>query len=287
MWHCKRAEIAMVRPNPEPPRLFLLLAKNSPVAIVIARVRAKLFHVVKWQYVENVIEHGSWFKGSLYPDSSDISFDGRHMVYFALNPKSGAFSWTAVCEPPFLKALAFWEHESTWYGGGFFPDGRTLWLYMPPGAMPSNRMRNVPSRNVEKLYQFRFPDNIQTEKVPIEHRMARDGWVPVQYAEQDHLLERTSPDGKHRLQFSKNDPSNPKNARYRLFPAGDINANVGIVDVGVTWADWDVEGMLILARGGIVCRLDPGNPDKLVTSLDLSGIVAPENDELKDDGHVL
>ena len=77
----------MVKPNADPPRLSLLLARHAPVAVIIARVRAKLFHLVKWQYVDDVVEHGSWFEGSLYPDSSDVSFDGRHMVYFALNPK--------------------------------------------------------------------------------------------------------------------------------------------------------------------------------------------------------
>jgi hypothetical protein len=251
----------MVRPNPEPPRLSLLLAKKSPVAIVIARVRAKLFHVVKWQYVENVIEHGSWFEGSLYPDSNDISFDGRHMVYFALNPKSGAFSWTGVCEPPTLKALAFWEHESTWYGGGFFPDGGTLWLYMPKGAKLENRMRNVPSRNVEKVYRFRFPDNITTEKTPMEHRMARDGWDPVQGAGRGHLLER---------------PSDAKKTRYQLLAGSEIDPEAVIVDDGVTWADWDAEGKLIIARSGVVSRIDLENPDKPIASLDLSGIVVPE-----------
>jgi len=265
----------MVRPNPEPPRLSLLLAKDTFVAVIIARVRAKLFHVVKWQYVENVVEHGSWFEGSLYPDSSDVSFDGRHMVYFALNPKSGAFSWTGVCEPPFLKALAFWEHESTWYGGGFFPDGGTLWLYMKPGTQPSNRMRNVPSRNVEKAYRFRFPDDITTEKTPMEHRMARDGWVPVQGAGRGHLLERPSPDGRHRLRFIREDPSDAKKTRYQLLARSGIDPEAVIVDDGVTWADWDAEGKLIIARSGVVSRIDLENPDKPIASLDLSGIVVP------------
>jgi hypothetical protein len=270
-------------PKAEPPRLSLLLAKADPVAVIIARVRAKLFHVVKWQYENDVVEHGSWFEGSLYPDSSDVSFDGRHMVYFALNPKSGAFSWTAVCEPPFLKALVFWEHDSTWYGGGFFPDDDTLWLYMPPGTQPSNRMRNVPSRNVEKIYRFRFPDNIQTEKLPFEHRMARDGWAPVNREGQGHLLERQSPDGKHRLQFARDDPSDPKHTRYQLFQAGNVHGNAELVDAGVTWADWDVAGKLIVARSGIVSRIDPDCPDKPIASLDLTGIVVPKDGEKNDD----
>jgi hypothetical protein len=276
----------MVPAKTDPPRLSLLLAKTAPVAVIIARVRAKLFHVMKWQYKDNVIEHGSWFEGSFYPDSSDVSFDGRHLVYFALNPKSGTFSWTAVCEPPFLKALAFWEHDSTWYGGGYFPGAGALWLYMEPGTKQSNRMRNVPSRNIEKIYQLQFPADIKTEMMPFGKRMARDGWMSMPGNMNETLFKKASPDGKYHLLHARNSLANPKIFQYQLFDARGSTPRGELVDDDVSWADWDAEGLFLHARKGVVTCLDLAAPGEPVASIDLSALEKPEDGNGLDKIHV-
>ncbi len=274
----------MVQPKAEPPRLSLLLAKEAPVAVIIARVRAKLFHVMKWEYEKDVFEHGSWFKGTIHQESSDVSFDGRHLVYFALNPKSGTFSWTAVCEPPFLKALAFWKHVSTWYGGGFFPDKRTLWLSMPRDTPMDNRMRHVPSRNIEKLYRLLYNEDLVTGKPPLDHRRARDGWIPTIGFPSGRSLERVSPDGKHRLRLTCDDPSDPKSPRNLLVQSGGLLNDVRTIDENVSWAEWDTTGHLIVAKQGAIRRLDVANPERAIQAIDLSGLEPPKKAEEMEEG---
>ncbi|NMC07922.1 MAG: hypothetical protein GYA24_22130 [Candidatus Lokiarchaeota archaeon] len=261
----------------EPARLSLLLAKEAPVAIILARIRAKLFHVVKWEYAKNVVEHGSWFEGTLYPDSSDVSFDGRHMVYFTLNPRSGVFSWTAICEPPHLKAVSFQEHDSTWYGGGFFPDSKTLWLYMPKELEPGSQTRRLHSRNLQNKYRIIYPATIVTEKLPLDRRMERDGWKPVEQEGRVKVLERASLDGRHRLRHIRDDLENPRKARYELHPAVKATSGAPVVDEVVTWADWDAEGNFFVARRGVVSRLDLDDPGHPLASLDLTHLDIPHD----------
>ena len=37
-------------------------------------------------------------------------------------------TFTAICQPPYFTALAFWEYSSPWTGGGFFANDRTVVL---------------------------------------------------------------------------------------------------------------------------------------------------------------
>ena len=88
--------------QPPPVRVTVLLAKAAPKAVIIIRKRAKLFHIVQWDYEKNEIERGSWFKGNIYVDRCDVSFDGKHLVYFALGPSKGVLVMSQKTRFPWL-----------------------------------------------------------------------------------------------------------------------------------------------------------------------------------------
>lgn len=107
-----------------PPRLHLLPAREADLLVVIARVRAKSFHVMRINTKSGSVEHGSWFRGVLYAKRCDISLDGRWLVYLALGAKGK--TWNAVSEAPWLQAAVQVDHLGTWFGGGVFSDTQTL-----------------------------------------------------------------------------------------------------------------------------------------------------------------
>lgn len=95
------------------PRLSFLLAPEAPVGLVLRRGPSKLVRIVIWNRTNDKFKPGQWFKGRIYADRSDISPDGRHMIYFAMGGVAWAIpatrgTWTAISELPSLKATSLW-----------------------------------------------------------------------------------------------------------------------------------------------------------------------------------
>jgi hypothetical protein len=112
-------------------------------------------------------EYGQWFHGQMYPRRSDLSPNGKLLVYFCakwskrrieeaelmLDKKMAGdlthnlrlllkrkpkvrteytYAWTAVSKPPYLTALGLWPKGDCWHGGGLFKSNRVLWLNRKP-----------------------------------------------------------------------------------------------------------------------------------------------------------
>lgn len=244
-------ETAMATKHILPSRLFLLPAKNVPLVAVIRRKPSKCFHIMLWNTLKNTLEHGSWFRGTLYPMRCDLSFDGNWMVYFAMT-KPG-IAWNGICHPPFLKTIAEDHQMDTAYGGGYWTDENTLMLNnWTPG------MGNVP-------FQC---EGFQTTSHPdcdlFVARLLRDGFTRVGnnfgYRRKDlyasrYRVERIGDDG-WQLQPSKKHPNlivkyagyldRGHTYRYSLIGAD------GILDDPVDAACWDSQGNLIFARHDVL-----------------------------------
>ena len=154
-----------------PPRLYVLLASEAPVGVVLRRGPTKLVQIFMWNRDTDNFTEGQWFKGRIYGDRSDVSPDGRHMIYFAMGglawpiPETG-WTWTAICELPSLKAKALWGQGDTWGGGGMFLSNDTFWL---------DADRNT--------FLIRDDSGLRREtygpKLPYRSRGEREGWVLV------------------------------------------------------------------------------------------------------------
>lgn len=108
-------------------RLHLYFARDSNLAAILRQGPGKVFRMILWDREAGTFEDGQWLKHKIYPERCDLSPDGRHFIYFALNGDwSGETegSYTAISRPPYFTALALFPEGDTWSGGGAFLDSR-------------------------------------------------------------------------------------------------------------------------------------------------------------------
>jgi hypothetical protein len=131
-----------------PPRLFVVMARDAHVAVVIRRGPSGWAQITLWDTDRDVFAEGSWFRGRIFAEKCDLSPDGELFVYAAYKGNrlrtSYTDSWTAVSRPPWLHALALWPFGTTYGGGGRFVDNRRLILR---GIMPAHPQH--PARGLE------------------------------------------------------------------------------------------------------------------------------------------
>jgi len=111
-----------------PARIHVLLARESHTAVIIRRGPSKTVASMLWDRSNDTFSMGQWLKGRIYERRSDLSPNGRHLIYFAMKGSSAKFSWTAVSRAPYLKALDFIEKGDCWEGGGLFSSDASYWL---------------------------------------------------------------------------------------------------------------------------------------------------------------
>lgn len=112
-----------------PTRIFVLLASEARLGVVLAWRRYTCCFL--WRLEDDVLERGNCMGAKICPERSDLSPDGRHMIYFAANhksddPRSGA--WTSISRPPWLKAIALYPEGLALSGGGYFLSNDT-WVF--------------------------------------------------------------------------------------------------------------------------------------------------------------
>ena len=114
-------------------RLFVILAREADVGVILRRGPSKWVQIIKWDTRQDKFEDGAWFHGRIYEDSCDLSPDGELFVYFAAKHDRHrqvdgyGYAWTAVSRPPWLYALALWPSPcGAWPGGGRFSDNLCL-----------------------------------------------------------------------------------------------------------------------------------------------------------------
>jgi hypothetical protein len=218
----------------------VLLATEAPVGVVFRRGPSKLARIIMWDRETDKFTPGQWFKGKIYPDRSDISADGRHLIYFAMGgvawaiPKTGG-TWTAISRVPSLTALALWPQGDTWGGGGMFTSNRSYWL---------------------DTYHEPLRDDTELKRIfirPALSRMERDGWVRKETRRKTELLEAFDKDIPKGwiLRLRQNYLEN----RYELeqrehgltleFPTWE-------------WADWDRKRLVWAEQGCLrAARIEP------------------------------
>ena len=115
-----------------PPRLFILHRPETEHALIIRRGPSRQTAFFGWNRRTNNIRLGQWLQAKVYPRRSDLSPDGKYVIYFAISGKwrdDSRGSWTTVSRYPFLKAIDFWPKGDTWQGGGLFTGPKEYTLY--------------------------------------------------------------------------------------------------------------------------------------------------------------
>lgn len=162
-----------------PARVHPILARNANTAVIIRRGPSKSVCTMLWNRSNDTFKLGQWLRGRIYERRSDLSPDGKHFMYFAMNAKwDGPVkgSWTAISRTPYLKALALWPWGDCWNGGGLFLSNNRFWL--------NNRWYKEATETAgglgKKFIQepgYPFEENYGGECPGVYYlRLQRDGW---------------------------------------------------------------------------------------------------------------
>jgi hypothetical protein len=244
-------------------RLFVLLAREAPVAVVFRRGPSKRVALLRWSTGTDQFETGQWLKGRIYERRCDLSPSGDRLIYFAANWKMSYGTWTAVSRPPWLTALALWRNGEAWGGGGLFEDEDTIALNHRAAGPPDK------GRVPHPIRVGLFPGAGSGEDWPIYGaRLARDGWTLVQTG----IYARPSPiDSGMRLEMRILQRGQRQGPWYRIDHAL-ISGGGEAVLADTDWADWDRNGDLLYARDGCLYRAPRGDLANMRQLIDLNGL---------------
>jgi hypothetical protein len=159
-----------------PPRLHVLLARDTPYAVIFRRGPSKTTCSIGWDRRKNTFTTGQWLRGRIYERRSDLSPDGKHLIYFAMNGRwtsETKGSWTAISKAPYLKAITLLGKGDGWHGGGLFRTNTSYWLNDGYGHTPllvSSRIAR------DETWQPRAYYGGECLHVYF-NRLQRDGWV--------------------------------------------------------------------------------------------------------------
>ena len=216
-----------------PCRLYVYLARAAPVAVVLRRGPTDWVRLSLWSTTDDSFQHGQWMKNRVYERRCDLSADGARFVYFARGSSGppgphqpNRDSWVAISRPPWFTALALWFIGGTYYTGGFFPDGQTLWLGFGIDHQEPD-IGNLPATmSISTAYPSRIDrTNDWPDRTVWLNRLQRDGWTPVIGANRE-TWQRAQPGGDLALLISwPADPSAASNEaltiEYAVLGAGE------------------------------------------------------------------
>lgn len=165
-----------------PARVHPILARKANIAVIIRRGPSKSVCTMLWDRSRDEFKIGQWLRGRIYERRCDLSPDGKHFIYFAMNGKWGGpvkGSWTAISRTPYLKALALWPWGDCWNGGGLFLSDEKFWRNAGYHSEETDTVRMLRKNLVEeRSYPF---DQAYGGECPGVYylRLQRDGWMRV------------------------------------------------------------------------------------------------------------
>lgn len=207
-------------------RLHVLLARESPVGLVIRHGTAKSVCTLLWNRKTDEFTLGQWMRGRIDTESCDLSPNGGHFLYTAAKYALGqSIAWTVVSRTPYLKAVAYYPQR---LAGGWFLNNHE---YCVPGGKPDPDDRESPEvrRVVADL----------PAPTPYGARLLRGGWamkdLRAQFARRTDYVKPAGAGWELR--------HSPRNG-YRL-SQNQIEADTS----GWEWADIDGKRLVWAANG--------------------------------------
>jgi hypothetical protein len=256
-----------------PPRIFVLLARESPAGVIFRRGPSHRTLLIKWNLDDDTFEFGQWLNGRVYERRCDLSPEGDLLLYFASNFNREYGSWTAVSRPPFFTALALWPKGNTYGGGGLFTSNTEILLDrqgweerdLAPGFSVPEWLKIARLNRREGWEEFDLSS-------PWSKRLERDGW------ELTALPTGTKDELGRKMRLELDLPYTWRKAHPKLVEAFWLELSIlGVGGEGEPWivsehvvmgkngyrgvigrsewADWDRNGDLLFAQSGCLYRL--------------------------------
>lgn len=155
-------------------KLYCILARSADVGVIFRRGPSRQVRLIRWNLATHTFDAGQWFRGRLYERKSDLSPNGRKLVYFAAKYKGDLPTWIGVSSPPFLTAHVIWKGVGTWNDISLFDNDRSLALGVYSDVLPLPQPGfSVPAGLSVRAkpwpgYFYKFPEH---------DRLSRDGWI--------------------------------------------------------------------------------------------------------------
>ncbi|MEM9540653.1 MAG: hypothetical protein AAGA60_14260 [Cyanobacteria bacterium P01_E01_bin.42] len=240
--------------DPFPARLHLILARDTPKAIVFRRGPSKSVCTILWERNRDRFSVGQWLRGRIYERRADISPDGKYLIYFAMNGKWNSEtggSWTAISRTPWLKAIALFGKGDCWHGGGLFTGNKTYWLNDGYGH---KKMQVSSEVTGDEDYQ---PDLYGGECPGVYYpRLLRDGWelTKCDRVEKWHEIvtfEKQLPKGWILKKLAHGQIGSPegKGCYWDEHRLENINSKIELIYPHWEWADIDNKKLIYAERG--------------------------------------
>jgi len=234
-----------------PARLHVFLARDAKVGLVIRRGPSKSVCTVAWNRERDTFKLGQWMRGRIYERRCDLSPDGRHFIYFAMNGRwqsETKGSWTAISHVPYLKAVALYAKGDCWHGGGLFLSDNEFWLndgYGHKELKADSRLR----RNLKEQPEGYFGGECLTVYY---NRLQRDGWVMQKKEYQGAtLFEKKLPKSwvLRKLAFAEIDQPPGRGCYWDAHELRQESTEAVLVFPEWEWADY-ADGRLVFAVEG-------------------------------------
>lgn len=158
------------------PRIHVLLARDRPFGVILRRGPSQSVCSLGWDRRTDTFTVGQWLRGRIYERRADLSPDGRHLIYFAMNGRLASETggaWTAISRAPYLKAVALFAKGDCWHGGGLFLSNTRYWLNDGYG----HKML-LASSNISRDQTWQPEASYGGECLHVYfNRLQRDGWT--------------------------------------------------------------------------------------------------------------
>lgn len=268
----------------------MIPAQDAPVAAVLRRGPSDWCQLGRWDLAASTFQPGAWLRGTIRPQTCDLSPDGRWFAYTAVKYPgtwAGGPVYQAVSRLPWLTALATWALGTTYARGVRFTPEPGRNDLGPPDA------GDVAPLVARVGLALRRPEQFSVE---------RDrGWVE---AAGTPPREEGGPwDERREVELVKDRPDGGDGGRTdgptgpRLHVQGGYAAfrtspdwydpplyhlswpDREVVLEGVQWADWDRAGRLLVATVDgrlqvrdvdVAAAADPGGTARVRFEVDLA-----------------
>lgn len=234
-----------------PARLHVLLARESKIGLIIRRGPSNSVCTVLWNRERDTFKPGQWMRGRIYERRCDLSPNGKHFIYFAMNGRwrsETKGSSSAISRVPYLKAVSLFAKGDCWHGGGLFLSEREFWLndgYGHTQLKASTRFR----RNLNGHQKGYFGGECLTVYY---NRLRRDGWAMRDEEYQGAtLFEKKLPKSwlLRKLAFAEIDAPPGRGCYWDAHELRHESTNTVLAFPEWEWADF-VDGRLVYATDG-------------------------------------
>jgi hypothetical protein len=235
------------------PKIRGYIAREGFTALFLYRKSNKVTYLVSLNYRNrsDKFKVGSRFYGQIYPNRCGLSPDGKEFIYFAMGKSQLSFgkkyyTWTAVSNPPMLKANLFIPSDTTYGGGGYFIDRENLYI-ADTLHVKKELIKGISDGNYYGNYKITFDAKYNDGRWDSQ----KYGWsvtgknkqgYPVAWKKEESsvcLVKSVKNNHMKDGEFSMHE--------YSMLDEKGIGIDAG--DDRINWADFDNYGRLIITSG--------------------------------------